>query len=165
MKSEIKFCKRSERGQAIVEFGIVSIILLMLAGGAIDTVQIIRYQIAVNGALTEICNQITNTGDVDAICYDVVYVNYAQSLGDGNTTYSNSAGVKLGDGRAYKYYNYDLNTTTAVWSGDRSYVPVTVKMSREQPLLTPFGRLLYGDESIGGKRKIEATATTRIYEN
>lgn len=163
----LKILKSSDCGQAIVEFSIVAAILLMLAGGAIDAVQIMRYQIALNAAVSEVCCQITNTGDVETICDKVIYINYKHILGDGKTVYSIPGGdIKArSDGREYKYYNYNLDQTDKVWSGKRYYVPVTIKMSREQPLLSPFGRLVFGDEALAGKRKIESTAMVRLYEN
>lgn len=152
-----------EQGQALVEFSMICVILLMLAGGVIDGINVIRYNIALHGAAAEVVSQISYSADiedrVDVACVNVIYTNFHSSLGDGNTNYSSYADIHQIDGISYSYYDQSYGE----WHGSRAYIPVTVTLEREQVLLSPFGQLFFGDPGSGGRRHMEVTAQARAY--
>lgn len=156
--------KKSESGQAIVEFSLVSVILLMLMGGVIDGARVMRYQIIMNGAVTEVVNQITikeyQDDNIKTVCDNVLNLNYQYELGDGKTSYRYVLDTTAPDNITYTYHDYFMQSST--WSGKRNSGLVTVEIEREVELLTPFGRLIFGDAG-GGKRLIKTSASTRIY--
>lgn len=153
----------SEQGQAVVEFSLICVILLMLAGGVIDGISVIRYNIALHGAATEVVNQISYSANiesrVDETCNNVIDINFHSSLGDGNTKYSSYADLHKIDTIPYSYHDQ----TYGHWSGSRAYVPVTVTLERDQVLLSPFGQLFFGDPGNGGRRHMKVTAHARAY--
>lgn len=156
---------RGEQGQALVEFSFICVILLMLSGGVLDGVNIMRYRIALSGAVTEVANQVA-TVDMNAvsdICYDVININYLNNLGDGNTNYScfpdDEVRGPVAAGMPYRYHVMGQ----ADWDGVRTYVPVTVTLERDQVLFTPFGQLFFGDPGNRGKRNMKATAQIRVF--
>lgn len=154
---------REESGQALVQFSVVAILLLILAGGTIDSVIIMRYHIAVSGAASEIANRITlddtlDVSDINAICDEVINTNYHNTLGDGDTRYTAIPGSTVTDNSfEYTYHDY----TYGNWSGYRKYKPVTVILEREQALFTPIGRGLFANS--GDCRLIKGVAQTRAY--
>lgn len=157
----IKRLLNEEQGQAIIQFSVVAIILLALFGGTVDAVNIMRYHIAISGAASEIANQIDTLtpSEVEAICEDVININYHSTLGDGNTVYTVEFGAKQTDGIIYNYHDAIYGN----WSGDREYKPVTVVLKREQTLFTPFGRKIFSNS--GDHRLIRGVVQTRVYNN
>lgn len=153
-----------EQGQALVEFSFICVILLMLAGGVADVVNIMRYQIALSGAATEVINQLAATNRtveaIDDLCEEVISTNFGNSLGDGNTTFrcvtSNASSTDTID---YSYHN----EAKGDWHGTRDYVPYTVTLERDQVLFSPVGQLVFGDSGNGGRRHMKVTAQTRVY--
>lgn len=158
---------REERGQALVEFSFICVILLMLAGGVADGIILMRCNIALSGAATEVVNRISLAAatetEVSAICKDVIINNYPNILGDRNTTYSCLVSEKVEAPVAvdipYIYHDYEHG----IWSGNRAYKSVTVTLERDQVLLSPFGQLVFGDSGNGGRRRMKVTARTRVY--
>lgn len=157
---------RGEQGQALVEFSFICVILLMLAGGVADAVNIMRYNIALRGAATEAVNQIStinlNRPDAEAVCANVIIHNFCNSLGDGNTTYSYTVSSKPEtDSRDYKYHDYN-DGSHREWITHREYWPVTITMERNQVLLTPFGQLIFGDKGNNRQRNMKVTTEGRV---
>lgn len=152
-----------EQGQALVEFSFICIILLMLAGGVADSVNIMRHQIALHGAATEVVNQLSRTSleasEVYAVCHKVIKDNFEHSLGDGNTTYNFASSTEKTDTITYRYHD----EAHGEWSGNRVYVTATVTLERNQTLLTPFGQLVFGNSGGGSQRHMTVSAQTRVY--
>lgn len=152
-----------EQGQALVEFAFVLIFLLMLSGGIADGVNIIRHQIALHGAATEVANQISRIGlnpaDVNKLCDRVINTNFRNSLGDKRTTVHYERAGRRKDTILYHYRN-ELHEP---WSGNREYETAIITLKRDQELLTPFGQLVFGNTQNGRIRKMEVTARTRVY--
>lgn len=157
---------QGEQGQALVEFSFICVILLMLVGGVADAVNIMRYNIALRGAATEAVNQITtaeaNKLDVEAICANVININFQNNLGDGNTTYSCEIYKEEKDSRTYKYHDYN-NGDTRDWSSHRKYIPISITLERNQVLLTPFGQLVFSNPGGSGRRQMKVTTQTWVY--
>lgn len=157
--------KWSEEGQALVEFAVISVILLMLAGGVIDGIRVIRCHIVMNGAVTEIANRITidtaTEVERERICREVINGNYYNELGDGNTFYKSTLGDKVTGNIIFTYHDSPYSG----WRGNRDYTPITTSLEREMQLFTPFGRLIFGNSSGETKRRITTVAVTRVYMN
>jgi len=162
MKIVKRFIER-ERGQAMLQFSLVAMILLLLFGGVIDAVIIMRYHIVISGAATEIANRITvdkaNGSDINAIGDDVINTNYQNILGDGETVFTSDIGDMVDDVIVYSYHDY----TNGNWNGSRRYIPVTIVLERELTLFTPVGQMFYSN--AGEHRLIRGVAQRRIYMN
>ena len=163
MKKLVKQFIERERGQAMLHFSLVAMILLLLTGGVIDAVIIMRYHIALSGAATEIANKITvnkaNGSDINTIGNAVININYQNILGDGDTVFTADIGDMADDVIVYSYHDYP----DGKWNGYRRYIPVTIVLERELTLFTPVGQMIFSN--AGDHRLIRGVAQRRVYMN
>lgn len=156
-----------EQGQALVEFAIISVILLLIAGGVVDAARIMRSNVVLSGAVADVTTQVTidtaTTVKLSALCNDVLTNNYGSTLADGNTVVSYKISRPRDDnnnGLGYSYHDKSEGT----WNGTRKYVLVSIEMEREEKLLTPAGVLFFSDPmGTQGIRTLMAQGSVRVY--
>lgn len=168
-----KKCKRRkmEQGQALVEFALICAIMLLLAGGVFDGVRIIRYNIMMNGAVTEVINQLNtqnmSAGEINTLCQRILKNSYQDTLGDGKTKITSYREPWQDDARYSYYHDYTFNSEagSACWTGYRKYARTQITMERKVEIFSAFGRLVFGDNAGDDQRTITTTASARIYTN
>lgn len=160
---------KDEQGQGLVEFAIICSVLLIVFGTIVDGVNLIQHKMDLNSAATEMTTSITLddlsvSGRAEAVCDSVLADNYSY-LDDGMTTVACTVGrVQTDDlssfyDKRYLYHNKELLGESPEVNL-RNYSMVEVNLSRKVEMLSPVGRIVFGE-----KKELSSYRAARIYFN